>query len=154
MIVGETASVCALPAPVKPKRCFRFPPKACPALSLACPRPDFSHRFFNLGDEAARKYFVGGGRQWQNVQISTERESWERGGGEAGEGLSKKLKHYLHFSYDTTTIYYPPQPPCHQPLPQLILARRLSTLQPEDVDSCCCCCCCCRGWGCDVTGGC
>lgn len=106
MIVGETASVCPLPAPVKPKRCFRFPP----ALSLSCPRPDFSHRFFNLGDEAARKYFVGGGRQRQNVQISTERERAGKGGREAGEGLSKKLKHYLHFSYDTTTIYYPPQP--------------------------------------------
>lgn len=29
MIFGETASVCALPAPVKPKRCFRSPPLSC-----------------------------------------------------------------------------------------------------------------------------
>lgn len=149
MIFGETASVCALPAPVKPKRCFRSLPLSCAlplpwsALGLTFP---IAFSIWAMKQQENTLWAVAGsGKMCRFPQPAIRRGEVDKG---MGEGLSKKLKHYLHFSYDTTTIYYTPQ----HPLPLLILARRLSTLQPEDVDSCCCCCC--RGWGCDVTGGC
>lgn len=111
MIVGETASVCALPAPVKPKRCFRSPlrpslPFPWPALGLTFP---IAFSIWAMKQQENTLWAVAGsGKMCRFLQRERERELGK--GGEAGEGLSKKLKHYLHFSYDTTTIYYPPQP--------------------------------------------
>lgn len=110
MIVGETASVCALPAPVKPKRCFRSPlrgtalPFPWPALGLTFP---IAFSIWAMKQQENTLWAVAGsGKMCRFLQ--SERELGR--GRETGEGLSKKLKHYLHFSYDTTTIYYPPQP--------------------------------------------
>lgn len=155
MIFGETASVCALPAPVKPKRCFRSPlrhplPFPWPALGLTFP---IAFSIWAMKQQENALWAVAGsGKMCRFPQPATRRGSWK--GGEEGKVCRKNLNTTCIFHMTRQLFIIPLNPPCHQPVPQLILARRLSTLQPEDVDSCCCCCCCCRGWGCDVTGGC
>lgn len=73
MIFRETASACALPAPFKPKRCFRFP-------LTKFPGPGFSHRFFNLGDEAARNTLQEKGECGWRVQENGRTSTGTQGG--------------------------------------------------------------------------
>lgn len=133
MIFRETASVCDLPAPVKPKRCFCFPS----AIQLGLTFPiAFSIWAMKQQEILCGRGLDEMGGSWKMCgfpQPGTQRAKV------VGRGCHwvcrKKLKHYLHFSYDTTTIYYRPSTSLSSLPARALLSqpRRLSTLQPEDV---------------------
>lgn len=133
MIFRETASVCALPAPVKPKRCFRSPF----AIQLGLTFPiAFSIWAMKQQEILCGRGVDEVGGSWKMCRFPQPDTGGAKVvGGECHWVCRKKLKHYLHFSYDTTTIYYRPSTSLSSfpARPLLSQPRRLSTLQPEDV---------------------
>lgn len=118
MIVGETASVCALPAPVKPKRCFRSPlrpslPFPWPALGLTFP---IAFSIWAMKQQENTLWAVAGsGKMCRFLQ--RERELG-KGGGRQGKVCRKNLNTTCIF-HMTRQLFIIPLNPAVPPAPAL-----------------------------------
>lgn len=115
MIVRETASVCALPAPVKPKRCFRSPlrgtalPFPWPALGLTFP---IAFSIWAMKQQENTSWAVAGsGKMCRFLQ----RESWDRVGRQ-GKVCRKNLNTTCIF-HMTRQLFIIPLNPAVPPAP-------------------------------------